>query len=66
MTNHIKEAAQAHSTLNTFAAVVALLESGLVYCPESYKAADRIIKIAEQEQQRMLRKYDRHVARASQ
>ena len=59
--NHIKEAAEAHSTLTAFAAVVALMEGGLVYCPEAYKAEARIIKIANQEQQRMLRKYDQEV-----
>lgn len=62
--NHTKEAARAHSTLNAFAGVVALLEGGLVYCPEAYKAADQIIKIAQKVQQRMLRKYDREVALA--
>ena len=62
--DHIKEAAEAHSTLTVFAAVAALLEGGLVYCPEAYKAADQIIRIANSVQQRMLRKYDREVARA--
>ncbi len=62
--DHTEEAARAHSTLNTFAAIVALLESGLVYCPEAYKAADRITKIAKDEQQRMLRRYDREIALA--
>ncbi len=63
--NHIVEAARAYSTLNAFAGVVALLEGGLVYCPESEKAAERIIQIAREEQGRMLQKYDREVILAS-
>lgn len=51
-----------HSTLNAFAAVVGILEGGLVYDPDAYKAAQHIIKIAKAEQLRQVIKHDRLVA----
>lgn len=59
----IKEAAQALSDLNTFAIVVSILEGGHLHTP-SYAAAERIIKISQQAQQRCLVNYDRAVAKA--
>lgn len=58
-----KEAARHHSTLNAFAAVVAILEGGFVYDPAAHKAAQRIIAIAKDEESRQLRKYDKQLAK---
>lgn len=60
---HIREANAAHTDLNIFAAVVALLEGGLVSSgaqPDDFK----IIKLAQQAQARCLRRYDDAMARA--
>lgn len=62
---HAREAAQAHSNLNTFGAVVAILEGGLVYGHGDGSAkttANKIINICQAEMQKQLRMYDRHVA----
>jgi hypothetical protein len=56
----INEAAEAHTNLTMFAAVVALLESGCV-CGHS-NAADKIIGICQAEQQNLLHQYDRYTA----
>lgn len=61
--DHVAEAAEALSDLNIFAAVVVLLESSLNHAP-THKAGARIIKIAKEEQQRCLRRYDRAKASA--
>lgn len=58
----VNEAAEAHTNLTVFAAVVALLESGCVRGHS--EAADSIIRICKNEQQIYLREYDRQVARA--
>ncbi|SCU73467.1 hypothetical protein CNECB9_1150011 [Cupriavidus necator] len=51
--------ATAHSNLTTFAAVVAVLEGGCVYGGlNSDKAALRIIRAAQTEQQRLIKIYD--------
>lgn len=52
-----KKAAEAHSNLNTYAAVVALMEGGLIYGIR-HAAATKIIRICKQEQQHFLRVYD--------
>lgn len=52
-----------HSTLSAFAAVVVILEGGLVYDPAAEKAKQRIIKIAQQEELRQVRKYDKALAK---
>jgi len=62
--DHIREAANALSDLNIFAAVVVLLESSLNHAP-TYKSAERIIDIAKAEQQRCLRRYDAACAKAA-
>lgn len=58
-----REAARHHSTLNAFHAVVQILEGGMVYDEAAYKAAERIIAIAKDEQTRQLRKYDKLIAK---
>lgn len=60
--DHVREAAKALADLNVFAAIVALLESGLNHSP-THKTASRIVKIAKDEQQRCLRRYDDAKAR---
>lgn len=60
----VVEAARAHTNLNTFAAIVAILEGGCVYGPESQKAASRIIALCKAEQGRCLARYDRARAEA--
>lgn len=57
---HASAAARAHTNLNTFGAVVAILEGGCVYGPNA--TADMIIKLCKAEQHKQLRIYDRHVA----
>lgn len=57
-------AVSAHTTLQTFATVVAILENGSLYDPASYGAAERIISIAKAEQQKLLRRYDKARAQA--
>lgn len=39
--------------------MVVLLEGGLVYDPAAYRVAERIIKLAKEEEQRQLKKYDK-------
>lgn len=58
--DHVKEACIAHTNLNTFACVVAILESGCVYGHSP--AAQRIIDICQAEQAKYLRAYDKHTA----
>lgn len=55
--DHVRDAAQALSDLNVFAAVVALLESGLNHSP-TFPSAEKIIDVAKAEQQRCLKRYD--------
>lgn len=57
----LKEATQAHADLNTFAAIVALLESGL-HSADTNRSADRIIAIAQAEQSKCLNRMDRAAA----
>lgn len=56
-------AAEAHSDLNAFAAVVALMEGGLL-SSNCTKAALRVIAICKTEQTKALARYDRAVAKA--
>ena len=56
------DATQAHADLNTFAAIVALLESGL-NSADTNRAAFRIITIANAEQSRCLRRLDKAAAK---
>lgn len=56
----IKEAARAHTNLNTFASVVSLLEGGHVYGYQ--REANQIIRICNRAQQRFLDQYDKAAA----
>jgi hypothetical protein len=59
-----KEAATANANLNTWGAVIALLESGLLSGPSKnyYKASSQIIKIAKAQMQADLARYDAAMA----
>lgn len=57
-----KAAAKALSDLNTFAIVATILERGHLLVPS--RGAERIIKICEVEQQKLLRAYDRAIAKS--
>lgn len=59
------DAVHAHTNLNTFAAVAALLESGLLYGGQSDAAANKIIAICHDEQRRLLAKYDAAIDKLS-
>lgn len=61
---HIREAARAHSNLNTFASIISILEGGHVYGGHS-ASAEKIIKTCRAETTRWLRIYDKHVAAAT-
>jgi hypothetical protein len=50
-------AAEAASDLNTFGIVISILEGGHIHAP-SYEAAELIIEICKQEQQKRLCDYD--------
>jgi len=60
----LQAACRAHNNLNIFAAVIALMESGLLYS-ESYPMADRLVQLCKKEQQKCLKLYDAARARAS-
>lgn len=59
----VRDAARAHTNLNTFASIVSILEGGHVYGGEN-KAASKIIAICKEEQTRWLREYDKAKALA--
>jgi hypothetical protein len=55
------EAAKAHTNLNTFESVIALLEGGTIYTvggQSAYRTVTKIIKLCKDEQQRQLSIYD--------
>jgi hypothetical protein len=54
----MKDAMEAHTNLNVFASIQAILEGGCVYGGEN-KAAKQIIKICLAEQQRQLKLMDK-------
>lgn len=60
-----KAAAVARANLNTWAAVQALLESGLLAGPSAdyYKASSAVIDIAKTQMQAELKRYDKALAR---
>lgn len=61
-----KLAAEAHTNLNVWAAVTAILGGGLLYGRnEDHASVDRVIKIAHAEQQKWLRRYDTAIAKAT-
>lgn len=53
----LKQMTDAHTNLNTYGAVVALLEGGTVYGGRN-SGSDRIIRIAQAEMQKEFRLYD--------
>lgn len=57
-----KKAAEAHTNLNIYAAVQALMEGSLIYGGR-HSASLKIIAICKKEQQRELRLYDAALAR---
>lgn len=60
-----KLAAEAHSNLNLFASVLALMESGLVYGNSGDSqgvTARKIIALCKAETRKQLTVYDRHIA----
>mgnify|MGYP003393084587 FL=1 len=57
-----REAAEAHSNLNLWGAVIALLESGLIYGGRD-EAAHEIISLCKTEQQAELKIYDESLAK---
>ena len=61
--DHAKEAAYAHSDLNVFGAVVALMEGGTLYTSGGHQAASKIIRLCQTEMQRQLRAYDKALER---
>ncbi len=61
--DHARDAAEAHTDLNTFGAVVTLLEGGHLYRSKSHATADRIIQMAKKYQQTCLRDYDAAIAK---
>lgn len=54
---HLYDAARAHTTLNVFALVQAILESGAIY--GGNRRAEKIIKLCQEEMQVQLGKFDR-------
>lgn len=58
-----QQAARHHTTLAAFEAVVAVLEGGIVYDPQAYKAKEKIIALCHAEQQRQLARFDREMAK---
>jgi hypothetical protein len=57
--DHLKEAAEAHTNLNVFASIVSILEGGHLYGCHSDGTAQRIIEICKAEQSKCLARYDR-------
>lgn len=59
-----RAAARAHTDLNIFHGIIALLEGGLI-SSDSYPCADRIIAICKREGAKCLVRYDRALANSS-
>lgn len=60
--DYLNAATEAHADLNTFAAIVALLESGL-NSANTQTSAQRIIAISQREQSRCLNRLDKAAAK---
>jgi len=58
--DHVRDGAEAHSNLNTWHAVIAILEGGLLYGGRTDKPSHRIIAIAKAESLKELALYDKH------
>lgn len=61
--DYVKEAARAHSNLNIWAAVKALMESSLLYGAHSNKAEAKVCAIAGKEIRKELIRYEKAKAR---
>lgn len=61
-TDYAKEAARAHTELCLFATVVTIMEGGNIKA-KSQAAAQEIITLAQEEQQRCLHRYDVAIAK---
>jgi hypothetical protein len=57
--DYVKEAAQAHSNLNIWAAVQALMEHSLLYGGHAQKAESKVVEIAKREQQKEFKRYEK-------
>jgi len=56
---YAKRAAHAHTNLNTWGAVISILEGAMLYGNSNqHNAAVKVIKIAKAEQQKFLRAFD--------
>lgn len=51
-------AAQAHTDLNTFGAVVAILEGGVIYTASGARVASQIIRLCKSQAIKQLKSYD--------
>ena len=60
----IEQAAKALSDLNTFAIVVSIMEGGHLHLNASNGTAERIIRICQREQQKLLKLHDAAVEKA--
>jgi hypothetical protein len=60
----VVDAAQHHSDLNVFHAILAILEGGVVYSQSGRVAAERIIKLCKEENQKQVRLYDNALRKA--
>jgi hypothetical protein len=57
-----EKAAKAHTDLNTFGAIISILEGGHLYGIGSDKTVQQIIRLCKRECQRCLRVYDQNIA----
>lgn len=64
LADHASDAANAHTNLNTWGAVVTLLEGGHLYGGHNYSAVQRVIKIAKAQMQVHLAQHDMALLRA--
>ena len=55
---HAIAAAKAHTDLNTFAAVIAILEGGVIYTSSGARLASEIIRLCRAQAVKQLRAYD--------
>lgn len=53
-----RAACEAHSTLNTFYSVIAILEGGGIYDGDAHATVGKIIRLCKAESAKQLRKYD--------
>lgn len=62
---YARDAATAHTDLNTFGTVISILEGGHLYRPRSGKLADRLIRLCRDEMQRCLEEYEEALENAN-